>query len=309
MRESSSEDLHSRLIAAVDGGLSWRAAPNGLAWARPLRSVRFTRWRDMDAISAKPQGGDRKSPRVECYRKVILAAIERRRKARRSKWPRCSAPNMVQASQGARSGGFSTRHAMTFRKKGKRERARLDVAAWRQAWFDAQPDLDPEHLVVIDETGASTKMARLCGRAQRGKPYRRPIPHGHWKTTTFTGALRLSAMTAPMVLDGSKTGNATSPTSSRSWHQRCGAVTSRSAKSSSRTKALPRTTPLRQQARRCCSSRIFARLQPVASAFSSSTSFCARLPHRLSLTYAMRSAMPCRASPRTTALTTSMAPS
>ena len=26
--------------------------------------------------------------------------------------------------------------------------------------------------------------------------------HGHWKTTTFTGALRLSGMTAPMVLDG-----------------------------------------------------------------------------------------------------------
>src|SRR4051794_1605803 len=34
-----------------------------------------------------------------------------------------------------------------------------------QAWFDAQPDLDPEHLVFIDESGASTKMARLRGRA------------------------------------------------------------------------------------------------------------------------------------------------
>ena len=28
------------------------------------------------------------------------------------------------------------------------------------------------------------------------------MPHGHWKTTTFTGALRLDGMTAPMVLDG-----------------------------------------------------------------------------------------------------------
>ena len=33
---------------------------------------------------------------------------------------------------------------------------------------------------------------------------RRP-PH-HWKTTTFVGALRLSGMTAPMVLDGPMTG-------------------------------------------------------------------------------------------------------
>lgn len=33
------------------------------------------------------------------------------------------------------------------------------------------------------------------------------MPHGHWKTTTFVGALRLSGMTAPMVLDGPMTGD------------------------------------------------------------------------------------------------------
>ncbi|MEP0583343.1 MAG: IS630 family transposase, partial [Roseibium sp.] len=35
-----------------------------------------------------------------------------------------------------------------------------------------------------------------------------PIPHGHWKTTTFVGALRLEGMTAPMVLDGAMNGPA-----------------------------------------------------------------------------------------------------
>ena len=45
-------------------------------------------------------------------------------------------------------------------------------------------------------------MARLRGRAKRGQRCRAPVPHGHWKTTTFVGALRLSGMTAPMVLDG-----------------------------------------------------------------------------------------------------------
>src|SRR5262245_51145972 len=49
-------------------------------------------------------------------------------------------------------------------------------------------------------------MARLYGRAKRGKRCRAAIPHGHWKTTTFTGALRLSGMTAPMVLDGPMNG-------------------------------------------------------------------------------------------------------
>ena len=34
------------------------------------------------------------------------------------------------------------------------------------------------------------------------------VPHGHWKTTTFTGALRMHAMTAPMVLDGPMNGPA-----------------------------------------------------------------------------------------------------
>jgi hypothetical protein len=27
------------------------------------------------------------------------------------------------------------------------------------------------------------------------------VPHAHWKTTTFTGALRVDGMTAPMVVD------------------------------------------------------------------------------------------------------------
>ncbi len=40
------------------------------------------------------------------------------------------------------------------------------------------------------------------GRAKRGQRCRSPIPHGHWKTTTFTGALRLEGMTALMVLGG-----------------------------------------------------------------------------------------------------------
>jgi transposase len=56
--------------------------------------------------------------------------------------------------------------------------------------------------VFIDETWASTKMARTHGRAPRGERLRAPVPHGHWKTTTFVGALRTSGMVAPMVLDG-----------------------------------------------------------------------------------------------------------
>jgi transposase len=75
-------------------------------------------------------------------------------------------------------------------------------------WRQAQPEIDPARLVFIDETGASTKMARLYGRAAKGRRCKAAIPHGHWKTTTFTGALRLEGMTAPMVLDGPMNGAA-----------------------------------------------------------------------------------------------------
>jgi len=80
--------------------------------------------------------------------------------------------------------------------------------ARRRVWFASQFALNPDKLVFIDETGASTKMARLYGRAMRGQRCRAPIPHGHWKTTTFVGALRRSGMTAPMVLDGAMHGAA-----------------------------------------------------------------------------------------------------
>jgi transposase len=88
------------------------------------------------------------------------------------------------------------------------EQERPDVRARRLAWFMNQPDLDPSQLVFIDETGASTKIARMYGRAARGERCRSAIPHGHWKTTTFVGALRLDGMTAPMVLDGPMHGDA-----------------------------------------------------------------------------------------------------
>ena len=52
------------------------------------------------------------------------------------------------------------------------------------------------------------KMARLRGRAKRGERCRAAVPHGHWKTTTFTAGLRLASLSAPMLLDGPMDGDA-----------------------------------------------------------------------------------------------------
>lgn len=62
--------------------------------------------------------------------------------------------------------------------------------------------------MFIDETGTSTNIARLRGRAPRGERLVDKIPHGHWKTTTFVAGLRANVLTAPCVIDGPMNGNA-----------------------------------------------------------------------------------------------------
>jgi transposase len=54
----------------------------------------------------------------------------------------------------------------------------------------------------MDETWASTNMARRYGRAARGERLRVGVPHGHWKTTTFVAGLRRDGLVAPWVIDG-----------------------------------------------------------------------------------------------------------
>jgi transposase len=60
--------------------------------------------------------------------------------------------------------------------------------------------------VFVDETWATTTMARRHGRARRGQRLVAAVPHGHWKTTTFLAALRHDGLTAPCVFDGAING-------------------------------------------------------------------------------------------------------
>lgn len=45
-------------------------------------------------------------------------------------------------------------------------------------------------------------MARRHGRCRRGERLKVGVPHGHWKTTTFVGALTVRGFVAPWELDG-----------------------------------------------------------------------------------------------------------
>ena len=88
------------------------------------------------------------------------------------------------------------------------EQERPDVKAAREAWRIEQKEWDIRHLVFIDETCLNTRMARLYGRAPVGERCFGSVPHGHWKTSTFIGALRHDTVTAPWMVDGTMTGEA-----------------------------------------------------------------------------------------------------
>jgi transposase len=75
------------------------------------------------------------------------------------------------------------------------------VLEGRRRWFDGQLDLDPLKLVFVDETSATTNMARRYGRCRRGKRLRCGVPHGHYKAITFVCGLRLRGIVAPKAYD------------------------------------------------------------------------------------------------------------
>jgi transposase len=66
--------------------------------------------------------------------------------------------------------------------------------------------MDPRRLIFIDETGAATNLARRRGRCPRGERLDGPVPHGHWKSTTFLAGLTVNGLTAPYVFDGAVNG-------------------------------------------------------------------------------------------------------
>ncbi len=154
-------------------------------------------------IFPAPTGGDRRSGRIEAQGDYLLGLIRRQ--------PDITLPEIRERLIANCGETFSTsvlwrffdRHEITFKKKTAHaeEQQRADVLEKRQEWFDGQLDLDPAKLVFIDETWASTNMARKCGRRRRGRRLRVGIPHGHYKTITLVAGLRLSGLVAQKAFD------------------------------------------------------------------------------------------------------------
>ncbi|WP_265548230.1 IS630 family transposase [Roseomonas mucosa] len=203
MSKALSVDLRERVVAAVTAGASCRAAAArfGVSASSAIRWRALSR--EAGSVRPGPLGGDRRSSYVEAHAALILGLVEQKSDIA-LKEIRAELAKAGVAVGITTIWRFFRRHRITRKKKSAHatEQDRPDILKRRWDWFESQPDLEPDRLVFLDETWASTKMARTHGRSRRGQRLRAAIPHGHWKTTTFIAGLRNSGMVAPMVLDG-----------------------------------------------------------------------------------------------------------
>lgn len=204
MSKALSMDLRVRVLLAVSQGLSHRAAAERFK----VSAASISRWRkrEREQGNARPGalGGDRRSARIDAHMNAILEALGPDKDATIEEVRHSLAEQGLFFGFGTIQ-RFFVRHNITRKKKSAHatEQDRPDTLKRRQEWFDGQLDLDPARLVFIDETWASTNMARRHGRCMRGERLRISVPHGHWKTTTFIGALTLRGFIAPFVVDRS----------------------------------------------------------------------------------------------------------
>lgn len=206
MTRPYSRDLRQRVVDAVEAGASRRATAGRFEVSVSFVIKLVQRFRRTGSLEPERYGGWKRSTvlaHAHLVRALLLAEPDLTLEELRHRL----------AGQGARVSTaalnrFLALDGLTRKKKTRHaaEQERPDVAEARAAWRKRQPAMSPERLVFIDETWATTHMARRHGRARRGQRVVSAIPHGHWKTTTFLAALRHDRITAPCVFDGAING-------------------------------------------------------------------------------------------------------
>ena len=162
MARTLSQDLRDRVVAAIDGGLSCRAAAAhfGVSVSSAIRWRRLAL--EHGRALAKPLGGDRHSGKIEAHSGFIRELIAEQGDMTLVE---------VQArliERGAPVGigtvhRFFVRHGITRKKETGHaiEQDRPDVLKQRRHWFDGQIDLEPERLVFIDGVEDERQADRL----------------------------------------------------------------------------------------------------------------------------------------------------
>jgi transposase len=123
MTKPLSSDLRVRLIEAVAAGMSRRAAADrfGIAASTAVKWVR--RWRDTGSNASRPQGGDKRSDRIEAHAEEVLGLVAATRDVTLAE-----IASHLERRHGERFAQsvvwrLLDRHAMTFKKNRARQRA------------------------------------------------------------------------------------------------------------------------------------------------------------------------------------------
>ena len=123
MSQTLSQDLRSRVISAVDGGMSRNAAARrfGVGISTAIRWVR--EWHTTGSRTARPKGGDLRSHRVEAFRELLLSAIETQKDITLVELAAMLERDYSAVFAPSTIWRFLDRHGMTFKKNSARQQA------------------------------------------------------------------------------------------------------------------------------------------------------------------------------------------
>lgn len=165
-------DLRTRVLAGVEAGASHREAGERFG----ISPASVSGWRERKREEGEPRpkalGGDRRSSRIEAHHDGVLAALGPTRDATIEEVRHALARQGLTFGFGPIQRCFA-RHGITRKETAHAaEQDRPDILRRRRDWFDGRLDLEPQHLVFIDETWASTNMARRHGRCAKAERLR-----------------------------------------------------------------------------------------------------------------------------------------
>jgi transposase len=208
MARPLSKDLRERIVGAVEGGMSRNAAAEVYGVAVSTAVKLMQQWASTHRLEAKPMGGCH-GYKLDKYRDLVERLVAAKPDATLSELQEELKAHKVNVGRTSVF-RFLNHLKLSFKKKTlyASEQDRPDIQKARDVWHRAQRRFDPKNLVFIDETGATTNMARLYGRCAAGERLIGKEPLGDYETVTFVGALRITGMTAPMILNCPMDGNA-----------------------------------------------------------------------------------------------------
>lgn len=76
MAKPLSMDLRVRVVGAIAGGMSRRAAAERFGVTASTAIKLYALWRRTGSVEPRPQGGDKRSDRIEALAKPILALVK-----------------------------------------------------------------------------------------------------------------------------------------------------------------------------------------------------------------------------------------